>query len=255
MIYRAAELYRATSSERAIVALLAANAIPIVGVLFLGWSLHTILVLYWLENGIVGLWNVPKIALAQGPLVPQPGILGGTEPAGQLPTVTRSMASEVGQLAKVAIIPFFLFHYGMFWLVHGVFVFVLPEFASLSGGSDAFGGIRWSAVLLGGVAMFLSHGASFAFNYLGRGEYRTASPGRQMGSVYGRVVILHLTILFGAFAVGFLGAPIVALLILVVLKSVLDLGLHLREHRRMPAPTTTGTAMPQPASDLSTNLP
>ena len=50
----------------AVVALLAANAIPIIGVLFFGWSLMTILVLYWLENGIVGLWNIPRMLLARG---------------------------------------------------------------------------------------------------------------------------------------------------------------------------------------------
>ena len=121
---------------------------------------------------------------------------------------------------------------------------MLPEFASLSGGRDAFGRIEWSAVLVGGGAMFLSHGASFFLNYMGRGEYRTASVGGQMAAPYARVVVLHLTILFGAFAIAFLGAPIVALLILVVLKTAIDLALHLRER-----------GVRQPASPLSTNAP
>jgi hypothetical protein len=33
----------------------------------LGWSLMLIVVLYWVESGIVGLINVFKIARAQGP--------------------------------------------------------------------------------------------------------------------------------------------------------------------------------------------
>src|SRR5947199_7622205 len=63
---RAVDAYRRTASSRSALLLVAANAIPLVGVLFFGWSLWTILVLYWAENGIVGLWTVPKILLARG---------------------------------------------------------------------------------------------------------------------------------------------------------------------------------------------
>jgi hypothetical protein len=52
-----------------------------------------------------------------------------------------------------------------------------------------------------------------------------------MFAPYGRVVMLHLTIIFGAFIVAILGAPIGALLVLVVVKTVFDLSLHLRQHR------------------------
>lgn len=67
---RAFELYRRTAASRSAMVLLVANAIPIVGVLFFGWSLMTILVLYWLENGIIGFWNVPKIVTSQGSVIP-----------------------------------------------------------------------------------------------------------------------------------------------------------------------------------------
>ena len=40
------------------VALIVANAIPLVGALFLGWNVWMILVVYWLENGVVGFVNV-----------------------------------------------------------------------------------------------------------------------------------------------------------------------------------------------------
>jgi hypothetical protein len=62
---RAVGAYRRTATSRSAVVLLVANLIPLVGVLFFGWSLLTILVLYWLENGIVGLWNLPRILLAR----------------------------------------------------------------------------------------------------------------------------------------------------------------------------------------------
>jgi hypothetical protein len=307
---RAYDLYRRTATSRSAILLLLANLIPLVGVLFFGWSLLTILVLYWVENGIVGFWNVPKIIMARGsmnpgppdmpdtaapePPAPAPSAPAPPAPAPPPPSISSTTASGTRVLgpraaARLAAIPrtglaiFFLFHYGMFWLVHGIFVFALPAFAggalgggALGGGAfggafgggslgDPFGGVGvsdicldpggfpidcaggafgeviWSSVLIGAVALFLSHGASFLLNYIGRGEYLTANPGGQMARVYGRVVVLHLTIIFGAFVVAFLGSPIGALLVLVVLKTAFDLGLHLRE-RRGAAPLMASAA-------------
>jgi hypothetical protein len=251
---RLADLYRGTVRSRTALALLAANAIPLVGVLFLGWSLWTILVVYWVENGIAGLWNIPRILLAEGQLLPgrQPG-------AGYRPWAVQSMPA----VGRVGLAVFFTFHYGLFWLVHGVFVLILPSFVGAFGaggpsgepifptdpsslfpalGSTSqasvgpFGQLDWSAVGIAALGLFLSHGASFVFNYIGRGEFRRSWAAAQMFAPYGRVVVLHVTILLGGFAVAFLGAPIVLLLILVLLKTAFDLSLHLREHRSSPIP-------------------
>jgi hypothetical protein len=318
---RALATYRRTTTSRSALLLIAANAIPLVGVLFFGWSLITILVLYWIENGIVGFWNVPRIILAQGSIVPvlpplpdaaaraattseaaahelqaswdktraaqleaqaasraespantrAESRLGPVTAAPELgsPAITRMFgAMRIPSAGRVGLAIFFLVHYGIFWLVHGIFVFALPAFlgtgdfqcvagqpqfpSGTPGGfpgadlcaSGPFGEILWSSVTIGAVALFLSHGASFLFNYIGRGEYIIASPNRQMGAPYGRVVVLHLTILFGAFAVAFLGSPVGALLILVGLKTAFDLGLHLRQHRNAAFPMPPGVADP-----------
>jgi uncharacterized protein DUF6498 len=45
--------------------LIAVNLIPLFGVLFFGWSLFSIKFLYWIENGIIGFFNIPKIALGE----------------------------------------------------------------------------------------------------------------------------------------------------------------------------------------------
>ncbi len=47
--------------------LIAVNTIPFFGVLFFGWSLFSIMFLYWIENGIIGFFNIFKIALARVP--------------------------------------------------------------------------------------------------------------------------------------------------------------------------------------------
>lgn len=282
---RGFRLYRRSAVTRSVVALLVANAIPVVGVLFFGWSLITILVLYWIENGIVGFWNVPKIALARGSIVPRLPDMSPSaaraatldeEQAESLRTAWRRAQELQAQgltasgsrplLAPLQLVPraglaiFFLVHYGIFWLVHGIFVFSLPELGSLGvaagqgvGACEAlivpqpgefpapadpaqcanpFGVIAWGSVLVGALALFLSHGASFLLNFLGNGEFEGTSPARQMAAPYGRVIVLHLTILLGAFVVAFLGAPVGALLLLVGLKTAFDLNLHRREHAR-----------------------
>jgi len=241
------DLYRTTGRSRTALALVVANAIPLVGVLFFGWSLLTILVLYWVENGIVGLWNIPKIILAEGSLVP-----GGIVPPSS--RTAGLIGGKIPGAGRVAMAGFFLIHYGFFWIGHGVFVFVLPNFAGAfsSGpsfcdysnppggfpsfgvggcGPGPFGDVIRANIAIAAVALFLSHGASFFLNYLGRGEHRRTSAPQQMFAPYGRVVVLHLTILFGAFVAALLGAPIGVLIILVVLKTAFDLRLHLREHR------------------------
>ena len=46
--------------------LVIANLIPLVGVLWFGWDVWGILTIYWLENGIVGFFNVLKMRRAAG---------------------------------------------------------------------------------------------------------------------------------------------------------------------------------------------
>jgi hypothetical protein len=247
--YRAVRLYRAGSAVGAVVALLVANAIPLVGVALFGWSLWTILILYWLENGIVGVWNIPKIALAEG--APS-GFTRAARLNGQL-VASMSTAAQ-----RAFTIPFFIFHYGLFWAVHGIFVFVLPMFLGFTSSfqspvifdpaspgpalplepprSVGLGEIEIGPVVIGAIALFVSHGASFAWNYVARGEYRNVSPTGQMFAPYGRLFVLHLTIVLGAAGVAVLNSPLGLLVILVVGKTVLDLAFHLREHARASPP-------------------
>ena len=230
-----------SSSPFALASLVAANLLPLAGVLWWGWSVLDVLVVYWLESGIVGALNVPKILLAEGEAS------GGT-------TFTingRPVDLEgMGRAANAGLALFFVAHYGIFWVVHGVFVFALPLFGLGSGGAFGPSGgpfgpapagplydLSLSTVALAAGSLLLSHGVSFATNYLGRGEFRGASPDAQMMEPYGRVMVLHLTVIGGAFLVGSFGSPLPALVLLVVLKTALDVRAHLREHGRATART------------------
>src|SRR5436309_8211653 len=70
------------------VALIVANLVPLAGVLFLGWTLFATLLLFWLENVTVGVFSVLQLLAAR----PREPLAWG---------------------AKVLMVPFFMFHYGM----------------------------------------------------------------------------------------------------------------------------------------------
>jgi hypothetical protein len=237
----------AHASPVAIALLVAANAIPLLGVLFWGWDLATIVALYWLENGVIGAFALAKMATAQAE-DPNPGsvtVNGRAVPVAQL----RNPVT-----ARVVLMPFFVVHYGMFWLVHGLFavVFMPVMWSDMAGGEEvqfaSLGAILWAIPIL-----VISHGASFLFNWWWGGERLTSTPSREMFAPYGRVVILHVTIVFGAFIVAFLGEPIGALLLLVGLKTVADLASHLAERSKADARAQSGgvTLMKMPGATVS----
>ena len=227
----------ARSRRAALVALVAANSIPLLGVLLLGWSMQGLLLVYWLESGVVGAFNVPKILYAHGAETPKTrSAAGRLESNGQTVTLpdapdevpeTPTLRAENWVVAR-----FFLGHYGMFWVVHGVFVLALPMFA---GGGGLIGLAEVPTLLLGAGAAAVSHGVSYRRNYLEDGEWKRVSPGGRMYAPYDRVLVMHLTVVLGAFAISFLGTPAGALAVMVLVKTALDLRAHLREHRREKA--------------------
>lgn len=226
------------STLPALLALVGANLLPLAGVLFGGWTVWEVLVVYWIESGIVGLFSVPRILLASG----SSDDSGLSLTINGRPVDVSGPENPVDGLRvypeNVPIAGFFCLHYGIFWVVHGVFVLSFPLFAT--GGVGGLGGLlgTLSAVALAVVGLVVSHGVSLVTNYVGREEYRHTSAGERMSAPYGRVVALHVTIIAGGFLVGSLGNPLPALVLLVVLKVAIDVVAHLREHRRASAQAT-----------------
>jgi hypothetical protein len=194
-----------------VIVMIITNLVPIYGVLFMGWQVFPVMFLFWIENVIIGVFNVLKMLVAS------------PDNAGQW-------------VGKAFLIPFFCFHYGMFTLVHGIFILVffggyMHQGAVMPGISDVFS-LIFSLQIGGAVlALILSHTVSFVTNYIGAGEYKTAGLAELMAQPYGRVVILHLTIIFGGFLVMALGSPVAGLILLIALKTFVDIKAHLKQHK------------------------
>lgn len=206
-----------------IAALVAANLVPLVGVVLFGWDAAVIVLLYWTENVVTGFYSILKMALAR-------------------------VEKPAEQLGKLFIIPFFCVHFGGFCAVHGAF---LLAFFKIGGGFPDLnmhwpGPLMFVGLLVSVIAqlwqsrppgmewpvlcLLTSHGVSFVQNYLVGGEYARLSPGVLMGQPYGRIVLLHVAIIAGGLPVMLLGSPVPLLIILIGLKIVVDIALHNRSH-------------------------
>ncbi len=245
--------------------LIAANLIPLVGVFVWGWSIFNVVILYWAENVIIGGINILKMITC----APDPSKMNlrgkldkriidklgedSEEDIRKAFEFTHKLEANKGKLgmlhhaSKLFFIPFFTFHYGLFCLVHGVFVVALLGKNELggdlmpSGGSSfgEFGHLVTLALEAGGLwavlALVVSHLFSYFSNYLAKGEYRRTLVPVIMMAPYGRIVVLHLAVLLGAFATMVLGSPVYLLVILIVGKIILDLKFHQRAHRKILA--------------------
>jgi hypothetical protein len=209
-----------------VIALLAANIIPLFGVLFLDWDAFYIVLLYWSENLVIGFYNILKMAFTR-------------------------VSHPAAHLFKFMLIPFFIIHYGGFTAVHGLFLLAIfrEDIAK-----SVLEGFKWPFVLIfvelllnvahkmyliipahmkiAIFSLFISHGVSFVYNFLLKGEYAADKPPNLMAAPYRRVLIMQFAILGGGFWAMTLGSPVVLLLIIVLLKTIVDVYLHHRSHKK-----------------------
>ena len=207
-------------------ALLIANLLPLFGVIFLGWDAAAIVLLYWIENLIIGALNIFRMILVKA-------------------------ESSGGQFQKLFMIPFFCVHFGGFCAVHGFF---LLAFFKIGFTGDAFAagdpwlgpfiflqllysvvmqlwesrppGLEWPVL-----GLVVSHGISFVKNFLFGKEYLSLKINQIMMRPYKRIVLMHVAIIAGGVFVMKLGSPVGLLCVLIFLKIGIDIWLHARSHR------------------------
>lgn len=188
------------------------NLIPVAGVLWLGWSAGQILILYWIENIIIGAASLVRILTARG--------------------VADPTRKTVAATASIGLGCFFTIHYGLFTLGHGVFTLILA--ANLMGGAGPLRdgvlfdtGFHW-AVLAAAVLQVII----LIREWWWSGLWRRSTPSVEMSRPYGRIIVLHVTVLAYAWWLGETAAPVSAVLILCVMKGVIELGLTALGSRR-----------------------
>lgn len=193
-----------------VAALIISNLWPLIGVLFLGWDVSMVMFLFWFENVIIGFYYVLKMLSARGKSSEFPGCA-----------------------VYFFLIPFFIFHYGIFCMVHGMLIgaFFGGQRAEFNSPADLISVIFQKDLIGPAFVLFLSHGVSFIMNYINAGEFKSSTAHGLLGQPYGRIFILHLAILFGGFLAAATGSSRPAVAILVLLKIVVDVAAHVAEHK------------------------
>jgi hypothetical protein len=233
------------------VALVAANAVPVVGVVAGGWRTFDLLLLYWLENAVVGAFTVARM-LAPARTAARTG--RRVRAAGARRRPRGSTAEPPPIVEGLLLAPVFLAHYGAFWILHGMVLVGLfggdpPGTPRVVFGADASGLAlaavveAWGRLREGGLAvpvaaLVASHATSFVANFLRDPAERSLSASTWAVRPYGRVVVLHVALVLGGVAAVAAGDTLPALLVLVVAKTLIDLRAHRRAHRRQRALAT-----------------
>lgn len=212
-------------ADNSLYAIIGTNALVVVGALWADGGLLYLMWPYWLQSVIIGWYARRRIRLLVNYSTDGVKVNG------------RSVAPTPETARKAS--GFFLLHYGGFHLGYAVF---LLTFSAMGGDTGAvpvtientgevvqfdigrFGGLDWLWVAGTGLGFWWSHRASHlehvASDLAGRPNLGTL-----MFMPYGRIIPMHLTIIFGAI-LGGSGA----ILLFGALKTAVDVGMHKLEH-------------------------
>lgn len=188
------------------------NSFALIGVLLWGWEMFDIFYLYWTVNVITGFVTIIRMLYS-----------ASWSGLSRLPSIIFSIA-------------FFGIHYGMFTLVHGIIMTQIMQpdiFDQLTHASTGLLGEFYmlyqlpSALDMAGFA-YIFAGILFIECVFGIQKIYDDRKKKQdaraiMFSPYGRIIILHLTILFGGLISSILGHSIFTLIMFVALKTFADI--------------------------------
>lgn len=187
----------------AVFSIVLGNALPLLGVLYAGWDIYTLLIFYWCETVIVCFWTVATVAMHKG--TQTWGLSGPTR-------------RDEGTAATAA--AFITAHAGFFMAIH---LFLM---SSLYGG-DWPGHLRSASTFIDTFVIGEGLWPMLAVVFLQRGaifweEHREPSVLPAIAGLYLRIIVMQIVIIFGAWGVMLLGSGMVGLLLLVGLRMLLD---------------------------------
>lgn len=199
------------------IGIILSNGMVILLALFEGWSLESMMLIYWVQSVVIGIAQFFRMLMLRS--FSTEGLSSNGRPVPESAQGRRSTAI------------FFAVHYGIFHLVYGMFLIGL-------GGKDAGAGPAaqeaaaaggWSDTgwfVLSVLGFVVGHGYSFFQNVRADLE-RRPNLGVMMFLPYARIVPMHLVILLGGQA----GDGVGMMLLFSGLKTGADYVMHIVEHR------------------------
>ena len=194
------------------VVVLLVNAVPVLGVLNHGWSVAGVLVLYWLENLLVAACTCIRIATHRRLTRKR-----GHWRESQLGVSSNGKPVRGGLLAEYATGAF------VFTLAHGVFVAVMVLALGREQAAESAWRISLQQVGYGALVVAAMLALELAIDLATIRTRSFAWMQDQVRRRMGRVVILHVVIIFGLALVVMTGSPLGILYLLAGLKTLVEL--------------------------------
>ena len=208
------------SRPTSLIGILLAALLPLIGILYFGWDWRSTLIFYWLFNVTVGVAVVAGILRARttASLLDMIGIarlgqsIGGFMGHAGTPEQARKLA-----MMKVFVILFFCLHYGLFTLVHGVFVLAITARDNTVSGLSAI--VSSQPANFSEIVLLWSLVSVIQLVAIFRDEKLKLS----IKGAYVRITTLHFSIILGLFLIVLLDWPAVAAVLLVGISFIHDL--------------------------------
>lgn len=176
-------------------AVIVANALPLVGVVVLGWDLAALIFLYWFELGILSFWALIKAVFAGRPseFDSNPLIAGAL--ASKRTAIAIPYANIGIQLSTVPVLTVAIPIFTLVWFFVGVTTVGVV-------GPNTLESSALEMVVLSAVGIFLSEGASTLVQYFYRQEYREHSAQTAIQGIFLRSAVIGIGGLLTATFVG-----------------------------------------------------
>ena len=200
--------------------ILATSLVPLAGVLWFGWSASTLLAVFWGETLLTGTANVVRIGLHRRLTRAQGHWRRHLQDSSKRAIGKIEPQSETTFLAEYAMILY------VFTLAHGLFlgVFLLILNQNWHGEGPSPWRIDTESFRSGILAVAGFSVLELLYDLMSLGQQPFAFLKARVQVALGRVVVLHLVVIFGAFLMMRFETPMSFLGILVGLKTLLDLG-------------------------------
>lgn len=182
--------------------LLVSNLLVIILALFQNWDVATLLWIYWAQSITIGFFNFLRIFSLKN--------------FSTANFTINDRLVEPTEKTKLFTAFFFAFHYGFFHFIYAIF---LASFFTKFNMTETY-----SFVLLGALVFFINHFYSFLHNKKKDEEFKQ-NIGAIMFTPYARIVPMHLIVMVGTLMGGEL-----LLVLFLVLKTLVDLAMHVAKH-------------------------
>jgi hypothetical protein len=203
--------------------LIAANCVPIIGVLYFDWSLFSILIGYWVETAVIGIFTLIKMVYLAKISVSQ-----------------QRMVMLIMQTFAVfsSCIGFMAAH---LFFIMAIFS-IVPGGDGWTGLSLFYNSTQEMFVML--ITLFISHGYSFYHYFIKGGEAAQIEKSMGVSDVIGsktahrilktlmlRIATTHVVLIVGIFILVLTKSTIVFSIVFILVKIVVDLKFHRKKHR------------------------